>query len=162
MADQGADQDDKRHASRRVADSIRADIERGRWEVGAPLPTYRQLAADEGVAVNTAMAGVRLLREEGWVEIKPNAGAFVRDRSGDVGVEQELRELRAKVEEMRAELRQVSSAVAGIDGGLTDVLARLGAMSGLGAHVQHHEFHGDIASTNVANPSSAAPPHAAN
>lgn len=162
MADQGADAEDKRHASRRVADSIRADIERGRWEVGATLPTYRQLAADEGVAVNTAMAGVRLLREEGWVEIKPNAGAFVRDRSGDVGAEQELRELRVKVEELRAALRQVSNTVAGVDVGLADVLARLGAISGLEVHVQHHEVHGDTASANAANPSSAAPPQVAN
>lgn len=162
MADQGAIPEDKRHASRRVADSVRADIERGRWEVGKPLPTYRQLAADEGVAVNTAMAGVRLLREEGWVEIRPNAGAFVRDRSGDVGVEQELRDLRSKVEEVRATLRQVGDLVGGVDGELADVVARLGAMSGAGLPVQDHVFHGDTARTNVANPSSVAPPQIAN
>lgn len=162
MADQSANAEDKRHASRRVADSVRAGIERGEWEVGKPLPTYRQLAADEGVAVNTAMAGVRLLREEGWVEIRPNAGAFVRDRSGDVGAEQELRELRSKVEELRAKLRQVGDLAGGVDGDLADVLARLDALSRAGVPVQSHVFHGDTARTNVASPSSIAPPQVAN
>ncbi|WP_406602104.1 GntR family transcriptional regulator [Lentzea kristufekii] len=129
MADQSAEVDDKRPASRRVADSVREGIARGQYEVGKPLPPYRQLATEHGVAVNTAMAGIRLLREEGWVEIKTNAGAFVRDRSGDVGTEQELRELRAKVEELRARLRQVGDVVIGVDGELADVLDRLGAVA---------------------------------
>jgi DNA-binding transcriptional regulator YhcF (GntR family) len=129
MADQSAEVEDKRPASRRVADSIREDIERGKYEVGRPLPPYRQLAAEQGVAVNTAMAGIRLLREAGWVELTTNAGAFVRDRSGDLGTEEELRELRAKVEDLRTTLRRVGDAVVGVDGDLADVLDRLGAIA---------------------------------
>ncbi|MET9231401.1 GntR family transcriptional regulator [Lentzea sp. NPDC003310] len=156
MADQGTDSEDKRNASRRVADSVIADIQRGEWAVGKPLPTYRQLAADQGVAVNTAMAGVRLAQAEGWVEIRPNAGAVVRDRSQDVGAEHELRELRTKVEELRVTLRRVGEALGGAEGDLADVVARLGAMGGSAQTAEPHS-----ARTNAVSPSSAAPPQAA-
>lgn len=162
MADQGTNAEDKRLASRRVADSVLAKIQGGELEVGDPIPTYRQLAADESVAVNTAMAGVRLLQTEGWVDIKPHAGAIVRDRSRDVGVDEELRELRAVVEGLRLNLRRVGDDVADLDAGLVDVLARINAISARGGPAGNFEVHGDSPAPKTARPSSTAPPHSAN
>lgn len=162
MADQRTDAEGKRLASRRVADSVRAKIQGGELEVGDPIPTYRQLAADEGVAVNTAMAGVRLLQTEGWVDIKPNAGAIVRDRSRDVGAEEELRGLRAIIEGLRVNLRRVGDDVADLDAGLVDVLARINAISARGGVVGNLEVHEDTPAAKTASPSSTAPPHSAN
>ncbi|MEO6090651.1 MAG: winged helix-turn-helix domain-containing protein [Umezawaea sp.] len=130
MADQGFDEQDKRLASQRVADALRAEIESGALGGGAPLPPYRQLAAQHDVAVNTAMAAVRLLRDQGWIEQRPNAGAYVRDRSTDVGLEHEIRSLRLAVEGMRTELKSAETGIAAVDDGLADVLARLRTLGG--------------------------------
>lgn len=130
MADELIDDPDRRSASRRVADALRAEIESGRIAVGSPLPTYRQLATDHDVAVNTAMAAVRLLRDEGLVLSRPNAGAYVRDRTGEIDTESELRSLRAEVSELRAQVRVAGTSLTAIDGRLAEVVDRLAALEG--------------------------------
>jgi DNA-binding GntR family transcriptional regulator len=128
VVDQGEDDDGKRFASRRVADELKAKIEAGAYEVGTPLPPYRQIAAHHGVAVNTAMAAVRLLAEEGYVTSKPNAGSYVRDRTNRADPEQELRALRAELGELRSQVRQTGGQLAAIEArlsALSDVAARL-------------------------------------
>lgn len=125
MAEQGEEDDGKRFASRRVADELKADIDAGTYEVGVALPSYRQIAADRGVAVNTAMAAVRLLAEEGYVTSKPNAGSYVRDRTNQADPEQELRALRAELGELRSQVRQAGGQLAAIDSRLSDIAARL-------------------------------------
>jgi DNA-binding transcriptional regulator YhcF (GntR family) len=76
-----AKRDDERLASRRVANLLRAEIEQDRYPAGGKLPSYRQLAAEHGVAVNTAQAAVQLLATEGLVDVRAASGAYVRDRS---------------------------------------------------------------------------------
>lgn len=129
MAEQGEDDDGKRIASRRVADALKAEIEAGTYEVGAALPPYRQLAAQHGVAVNTAMAAVRLLVDEGYVTSKPNAGSYVRDRTNQADPQQELRALRAELGDLRTQVRQAG-------GQLAEIEARLAALSDAAARLE--------------------------
>ena len=125
MADQGEEDDGKRYASRRVADDLKAEIEAGTYGIGTALPPYRQIATSHGVAVNTAMAAVRLLAEEGYVTSKPNAGSFVRDRTSQVDPEQELRALRAEFGELRSQVHQAGGQLAAIEARLSDMATRL-------------------------------------
>lgn len=128
VADLGEEDDGKRFASRRVADALKMEMEEGAYEVGATLPPYRQIAAQHGVAVNTAMAAVRLLAEEGYVTSKPNAGSYVRDRTNQADPEQELRALRTELGELRSQVRQTGGQLAAIEArlsALSDVAARL-------------------------------------
>ncbi|MCX2732503.1 winged helix-turn-helix domain-containing protein [Saccharopolyspora sp. NFXS83] len=114
MADNAPDED-KRPASRRVADALMTRIESGDLRPGAALPTYRALADEFGVAVNTAMAAARLLRDRGAVTIRPNAGAQVRDHSEDVDLAAELKKVRAEIGDLRAEVRQFDAMLGDLE-----------------------------------------------
>uniref|UniRef100_UPI003F49176D winged helix-turn-helix domain-containing protein n=1 Tax=Nocardia suismassiliense TaxID=2077092 RepID=UPI003F49176D len=98
MAD---DREDNRRASERVADALSARIEKGEFRTGDALPTYRQLAKEYDVAINTAHAGVRLLQAAGWVTIRPNAAARVRDREAAIDPVAELRSIRSDLDDLR-------------------------------------------------------------
>lgn len=128
MADQRSSEEDSRPASRRVADELRSAIEAGRYPVGTALPAYRQIASTYNVAVNTAMAAVRLLRDEGFVTSKPNAANYVRDRANEVDTDQELRALRAELGDLRAQVRQAGGHLAAVEARLSEVVARLGSL----------------------------------
>lgn len=128
VADQADEDDSRRFASRRVATELKAAIEAGKYPVGAALPPYRQLAAEFGVAVNTAMAAVRSLADEGYVTSRPNAGSYVRDRTNQTDPERELRSLRAELGELRGQVRQAGGQLEAIDArlsALAETVARL-------------------------------------
>ncbi|MBI5069191.1 MAG: PLP-dependent aminotransferase family protein [Deltaproteobacteria bacterium] len=57
-----------------------AEIHRGRFQPGDPLPGYRTLAGQLGVSRNTVMAAYRELQAEGWVASTPGAGSAVARR----------------------------------------------------------------------------------
>src|SRR5260370_41009933 len=80
-----AGQDRERHASKLLADALRAQIAGGAYPAGARLPSYRQLRDEHDVALNTAQAAIRLLAADGLVEIRPGSGAYARDRAGAAG-----------------------------------------------------------------------------
>ncbi|HEX4246608.1 MAG TPA: winged helix-turn-helix domain-containing protein [Pseudonocardia sp.] len=126
MADDQADED-KRPASRRVADQLQARIEAGEFPVGSALPPYRQLAAEYDVAVNTTLAAVRLLRDSGLVNIRTNTGAQVRDRSEDVDTKEEIRAISTALAEARATVQRVGSDLVRLEERLADVVSRTGA-----------------------------------
>lgn len=130
VVDQLSEDRDKRPASRRVADELRSQIASGRYPVGSALPSYRQLASEYHVAVNTAMAAVHTLRDEGLVVGKSNAAAYVRNRANQADAEHELRALRAELGELRGRLRQAGTNLTAIDDRLSDVMARLRALGG--------------------------------
>lgn len=126
MADQH--DDDSRLTSRRIADQIRSQIEAGAYAVGTALPPIRALAADHGAAVNTALAALRLLVDQGYAVHRPNAGYYVRDRSAVSDEGQEIRTLRAELGELRTQVREASGNLAAIElrlSSLTDVVDRL-------------------------------------
>jgi GntR family transcriptional regulator len=71
---------DRRLPSRRIADELRASIERGELRPGAKLPSERDLAARYGTARNTAREAISILQGEGLVVAQHGRGVFVRPR----------------------------------------------------------------------------------
>lgn len=78
MSDQA--EQDRRPASRRIADELRAAIERGDLAPGTKLPSERQLAANYSTARNTAREAIGILEAEGLVVPEHGRGVFVRNR----------------------------------------------------------------------------------
>jgi DNA-binding transcriptional MocR family regulator len=64
-----------------VAAQIAVQIRDGRLPPGRRLPTHRQLAAEQGIAVATATRVFAELKRAGLVVGEPGRGSFVRDRS---------------------------------------------------------------------------------
>lgn len=62
---------------RRVAADLRSRIAAGEFPVGSALPSQRSLAESYSVALGTLDRAVRLLAEEGMIEVAPGAGTFV-------------------------------------------------------------------------------------
>lgn len=60
-----------------LADVLREQIRRGRWPVGARLPTEHELTAIHGVGLNTVRRAVRTLVAEGLVRRRRGSGTFV-------------------------------------------------------------------------------------
>jgi DNA-binding GntR family transcriptional regulator len=108
--------DAERRASRQLADALQAEIEAGAYEPGSKMPSYRQLRAAHGVALNTAQAAIRLLASEGLVEIRPASGAFVREPSDGrtVSIRAELEDIQAALRRSKRELAQAESTVSGL------------------------------------------------
>jgi DNA-binding FadR family transcriptional regulator len=109
----------ERHASRRLADAIRAGIESGAYPPGSRLPSYRQLRDEHGVALNTSSAAIRLLAADGLVEIRPARGAWVR---GDGPRRPALRSELAEVQDLLRRSRQNLTAA---EQALASLLSRL-------------------------------------
>lgn len=65
-----------------VRSQLAAQINDGSLPVGTKLPTVRALAADLGIAPNTAARAYRELEEAGLLETRGRAGTFVGS-SGD-------------------------------------------------------------------------------
>ncbi|MFJ3529827.1 GntR family transcriptional regulator [Streptomyces sp. NPDC090132] len=74
-----SDRPSQQPASRRIADALRASIERGELAAGEKLPSERALAEQYGAARNTAREAIRLLAEQGLVTAKHGRGVFVRE-----------------------------------------------------------------------------------
>jgi DNA-binding GntR family transcriptional regulator len=122
VSDETPDGAGRRMLSRGLADQLRAEIDQGAFRPGDQLPSYRDLAATRNIAVGTAREAVRLLEQEGRVEIRPGSGAYVRDARAATAEEQ-LREVRAELAGVRSQLKAVAAA-------LTDAEHRIGrAMS---------------------------------
>ena len=64
--------------SRRLATELRAAISAGVLSPGDRLPSERTLAAEHGVARNTAREAIRQLADEGLVTVEHGRGVFVR------------------------------------------------------------------------------------
>jgi len=62
----------------RIADELRASIERGTYRAGDRLPGENTLAADFGVAPVTVRQALGLLRAEGLVDSRKGSGVYVQ------------------------------------------------------------------------------------
>ncbi|WP_073502829.1 GntR family transcriptional regulator [Actinacidiphila paucisporea] len=62
----------------RIADDLRASIDRGEYQPGDRLPGENSLAADFGVAPLTVRQALGLLRAEGLVDSRKGSGVFVQ------------------------------------------------------------------------------------
>jgi DNA-binding transcriptional MocR family regulator len=66
---------------RRLADALRAGIERGEIEPGVRLPPERTLARQLGVSRTTVVQAYDVLRSEEWLESRQGSGTWVRRAS---------------------------------------------------------------------------------
>ncbi|PKW19268.1 GntR family transcriptional regulator [Saccharopolyspora spinosa] len=62
-----------------VRSTLAEQINSGELPVGSKLPTVRALAADLGIAANTAAKAYRELEQAGLLETRGRAGTFVSD-----------------------------------------------------------------------------------
>lgn len=70
-----------------VVDDLAAAIRDGRLPAGTRLPTHRELADREGIALATATRVYTQLADAGLVVGEPGRGTFVRDQAGFGGLE---------------------------------------------------------------------------
>ena len=68
----------------RIKSQIKHLIQAGAFLKGEALPSVRKIALDMGVNPNTVMKSYQALEAEGWIEIIPKKGAFVRSFQIDV------------------------------------------------------------------------------
>ncbi|MEU3350279.1 GntR family transcriptional regulator [Streptomyces sp. NPDC037389] len=82
MPERPSDPHSPRAPYMRVLDALAAEIEAGKYEPGAKLPSEPELVERFGVARMTARRALRELRERGLVETEWGKGTFVK-RAGD-------------------------------------------------------------------------------
>ncbi|GAA3438502.1 PLP-dependent aminotransferase family protein [Kutzneria kofuensis] len=77
---------------KRVVDALAAELRSGRWPVGTRLPTHRELAAREGIALVTATRVYAELEAMGLVTGEQGRGTFVRDTAllSGQGIDEQL------------------------------------------------------------------------
>jgi GntR family transcriptional regulator len=114
MFDMKIDRDDPALLHEQVAAQIRQAIADGEAKPGDRLPPARHLAAATGVNTNTVLRAVRLLRDEGLLELRQGHGIRVTgtpERSALLDKIAELVQLGRRSGVTRAELaRLVESA----------------------------------------------------
>lgn len=105
---------------RQIHDAVVAGIASGDLKPGERLPTTRALAADLGIAVNTAASAYRSLEQAGIVEGRGRAGTFVAlgadpveaaAREVALGAARRLRELGIDAEAARQMLSEAVDAI---------------------------------------------------
>lgn len=111
-----------RNASRRLADTLRSEIQAGAYPPGGKMPSYRELRDGYHVALNTAQAAIRTLAAEGLVEIRPARGAFVRESTNGSSPS-----LRAELADLQAVLRRSRQDLAAAESQVAGMMARLAA-----------------------------------
>jgi DNA-binding transcriptional regulator YhcF (GntR family) len=121
MAETGPDDVEPRHASQRVAELLAREIDTGRYAAGEQLPSYRQLATDHGIAINTAQAAIRILAGTGRVIIRASSGAFVADNPAPTVV---ATSNHAELSALREQVRRARSTLADVERTLGDLIDR--------------------------------------
>jgi DNA-binding GntR family transcriptional regulator len=69
--------DDPRLPYLQIADSLRDDINAGRYQEGDQLPSTRRLAENHGVSTGTVQRAMKVLRKDGLIGAHQGRGAFV-------------------------------------------------------------------------------------
>jgi GntR family transcriptional regulator len=114
MLDVKIDRDDPALLHEQVAAQIRRAIADGEAKPGDRLPPARHLAAVMGVNTNTVLRAVRLLRDEGLLELRQGHGIRVvgtPERSALLGRVAELVALGRRSGVTRAELATMIESV---------------------------------------------------
>ncbi len=123
MAEPDPDDAEPRHASQRVAELLARDIDAGTYGPGQRLPSYRQIATDHDIAVNTAQAAVRLLAASGRAVVRPSSGAFVADEPPNDASRTPAAD-RLELAALRDQVRRARSTLADVERTLGEMLDR--------------------------------------
>ena len=75
------DHDAARFPFLQLADIIRERIASGEYGPGAKLPTIDQVVRETGLSPMTIRRAMKVLADEGLVEVVPGRGSFVVNRS---------------------------------------------------------------------------------
>lgn len=67
---------------RQLADILRGRIESGRYPPGSTIPSLQRIQQETGVTKDTIRKGIRLIADEGWIQIVPGKGTFVNPPEG--------------------------------------------------------------------------------
>ncbi|MFF0546859.1 GntR family transcriptional regulator [Nocardia thailandica] len=99
-----------------IADDLRTKIASGEYAPGTQLPTKAQLMEQWSAALNTVARAITELQNEGLVQTFHGVGSFVQAprADDDPHEDDELEQLRARVEHLEALMMEVFSAV-GLD-----------------------------------------------
>lgn len=62
----------------RLAEKMADQIRNGVLAVGTRMPSIRQLSKRESVSISTVNTAYSLLEDQGWIEVKPKSGYYVR------------------------------------------------------------------------------------
>lgn len=81
------DWQDSRPAYLQLRDQIVAQMARGELTNGMTLPSVRRLAGELGVNLHTVHKAFALLRDQGFIQLRPGSNAVVRLERGSDGVE---------------------------------------------------------------------------
>jgi len=128
MSHPDTDDVEPRHASQRLFEHIAREIDLGRLPAGAQLPSYRQLATEHDIAINTAQSAIRLLAGTGRVVIRPSSGAYVADGAADPGDTVQLTP--AELAALRDQVRRARTTLADVERTLGGLIERVGPVVG--------------------------------
>jgi DNA-binding GntR family transcriptional regulator len=105
----GLGTDDSRAPYVQVAELLKERIIAGEFPAGGKLPPTRELAEHYGVAQNTVLSAIRVLRDEGIVSSQQGRGTFVRavPEPGGRQLSPEIALVMRQLEEFQSELRSM-------------------------------------------------------
>lgn len=75
----------------KIADRIREELARGRWEAEDRLPPYSELAEEHDTSIQTIQRAMRLLRADGLIRTVPGGGAYAAGEPGVDGARERYR-----------------------------------------------------------------------
>lgn len=105
------DLDDPRPLYVRVADSLRAGIDRGDFPVGAKLPSYSELGSQFQVSHMTVKQAIATLKNEGTVVARQGMGVYVRSASAGETRTAGLADIISRLDQLEARIHAIENRV---------------------------------------------------
>jgi DNA-binding transcriptional regulator YhcF (GntR family) len=101
--------DDSRPPYLQVAELLRKRVATRQYGIGERLPPTRELADEFGVAPNTVLSAIRVLRDEGLVSSQQGRGTFVRavPESGSSVPTSDFKLVMDQLEQFQADLQSM-------------------------------------------------------
>jgi GntR family transcriptional regulator len=93
-----------------IITGLKREISEGRLLPGAPLPSFRQLAADLMVSLITVKRAYEELEKEGIIFRRQGLGTFVAEHGGDLSRESKLIHARALIAQAAREAEEAGVA----------------------------------------------------
>lgn len=110
------DESSERAIYAQIADSVRADIAKGRVSPGTTLAPARQVAASLGINVHTVLRAYQQLREERLIDLRRGRGAVVTAAAATlVELHSEIERLVARARSLGVSAETVAAMVANAD-----------------------------------------------